>query len=78
MSYTLALNSGPITGNEHKEGIYEVCKDLFLLKTKRDAQLIINEPTESNKCFNRRSFLFKHFFTHHIKGEYLKSIQIKE
>ena len=56
MSYTLALNSGPITGNEHKEGIYEMCKDLFLSKTKRDAQLIINEPTESNKCFNRRSF----------------------
>ena len=37
-------------------GIYEMCKDLFLSKTKRDAQLIINEPTERNKCFNRRSF----------------------
>ena len=34
MSYTLALNSGPITGNEHKEGIYEVCKDLFFIENK--------------------------------------------
>ena len=57
MSYTLALNSGPITGNEHKEGIYEMCKDLFLSKTKRDAQLIINEPTDKYNII----FFIKHF-----------------